>query len=55
MSGSEVLRRFSVGILRPSRCLAKQEREGAESGMPDDQKPMTATAHGLPGDYGRKE
>jgi len=32
-----MLRRFSVSILGPGRYLAKQEREGAESGIPDDQ------------------
>jgi len=41
-----VLRRSGVGILGPGRHLAKQEREGAESGIPDDQKPMAATTHG---------
>ncbi len=56
VSCGEMLRRFSVSILGPSRGLAKQEREGAESGMPDDQKPMAATTRmDLPGDDARKE
>ena len=47
VSCGEVLRRSSVSILCPGGRLVKQGREGAQSGIPDDQEPMAATTHGL--------